>query len=116
MTDKYIIVSDDEYVYTLDTEAEDYKTLEDFEKIEFENAKKDGIDIKDYEDAILQLASDKYWEWVYNYHLEADDCNDLMNKLHEENQHIKHLIKTAYESERTELGRSVLKQLMEAIQ
>lgn len=37
-------------------------------------------------------------------------------QLEEENQHIKHTIKTMMENERTELGRSVLKQLWEAIQ
>lgn len=37
-------------------------------------------------------------------------------ELKEENKHIKHTIKTMMENERTELGRSVLKQLYEAIQ
>ena len=36
--------------------------------------------------------------------------------LKQENEHIKHTIKTMMENERTELGRSVLKQLWEAIQ
>lgn len=89
MTERYILVTDDEYCYTLDTEAEDYKTLEDFEKIEFENAEKDGVDIKEYEDAILESAYDKYWDWVYNAHIEADTCNDIMNKLYEENEILK---------------------------
>jgi hypothetical protein len=34
----------------------------------------------------------------------------------EENQHIKNTIKEAYNNERTQLGKSVLKQLMEEIQ
>ena len=89
MTERYILVTDDEYCYTLDTHDENYKTLEDFEKTEFENAKKDGIDIKDYGDAILQSASEKYWEWVYNYYVEADTCNEIMNKLYEENENLK---------------------------
>jgi uncharacterized protein (UPF0335 family) len=37
-------------------------------------------------------------------------------ELKEENQHIKNTIKEAYNNERTQLGKSVLKQLMEAIQ
>jgi DNA anti-recombination protein RmuC len=37
-------------------------------------------------------------------------------KLEEENTHIKNTIKEMYETERTALGRSVLKQLLEAIQ
>ena len=93
MTEKYILVTDDEYCYTLDTQSENYKTLEDFEKEEFENAKKDGIDIKDYEDAILEKASDNYWDWVYNNHLEADTVNDIINKLAEENEQLKQILR-----------------------
>ena len=88
MTEKYIVVSDDEYCYTLDTQAEGYRTLEDFEKEEFENAKKENVDIKEYEDAILQSASDKYWEWVYDNYLEADAVNDIMNALVDENEQL----------------------------
>ncbi len=89
MTEKYILVSDDEYCYTLDTFDENYKTLEDFEKQEFKNAKHDGIDIKDYEDDILESANDKYWDWVYNNHLDADTVNDMMNALVDENEQLK---------------------------
>ena len=80
MTERYISVTDYEYVYLLDTKNEDYKTLEDFEKKEFENAKKDNIDVEEYEDAILQSASDKYWDYAYNYHIEADTVCDLLNE------------------------------------
>ena len=80
MTERYISVTDDEYVYFLDTKSRKYKTLEDFEKAEFENAKKDNIDVEEYEDAILQSAFDKYWEYVYDYHIEADIVCDLLNK------------------------------------
>ena len=80
MTERYISVTDDEYVYFLDTESEDYKTLEYFEKKEFETAKKDNIDIEEYEDAILQSASDKYWDYVYEYHVEADVVCDILNE------------------------------------
>ena len=41
---------------------------------------------------------------------------DLLNDLNNENEHIKHLIKEAYQTERTDLGKSVLKQLLEVIQ
>ena len=95
MNERYISVTDDEYVYFLDIESENYKTLEDFEKAEFENAKKDNIDIEEYEDAILQSASDKYWDYVYEYHVEADTVCDLLNdqnrqikKLKEENSYL----------------------------
>ena len=41
---------------------------------------------------------------------------DLLNDLNYENEHIKQLIKEAYHNERTKLGQSVLKQLLETIQ
>ena len=41
---------------------------------------------------------------------------DELNALHEENTHIKNTIQEAYNNERTTLGKSVLKQLWEAIQ
>lgn len=41
---------------------------------------------------------------------------DRLNQLNEENEHIKQTIKDMINTERTELGRSVLKQLWEAIQ
>ena len=44
------------------------------------------------------------------------ETTDLLNKLYEENQTIKQAIIEAYKNERTALGRSVLKQLLEAIQ
>lgn len=48
-----------------------------------------------------------------------DDFDELlkkMNELADEKEQIKHTIKEAYETERTSLGKSVLKQLLEAIQ
>ena len=44
------------------------------------------------------------------------DLETKIMKLKKENEHIKHTIKTMMENERTELGRSVLKQLWEQIQ
>ena len=41
---------------------------------------------------------------------------DLVNNLYGENTQIKSTIKEAYQSERTMIGKSVLKQLMETIQ
>jgi len=45
----------------------------------------------------------------------SEICNEL-NKLTEENEHIKQTIKDMIKTERTELGQSVLRQLGEAIQ
>ena len=50
------------------------------------------------------------------YISDARLLKNLLNELHEENQQIKHTIKEAYTNERTALGKSVLKQLLEAIQ
>ena len=44
------------------------------------------------------------------------EANEWLNTLAEENEHIKHTIKTMMDTERTELGQSVLRQLWEAIQ
>ena len=41
---------------------------------------------------------------------------NILNELHEENTHIKHTIKTMMESERTELGKNILKQLKDRIE
>ena len=41
------------------------------------------------------------------------DFEDIVNNLHNENEHIKQTIKEAYKNERTALGRSVLKQLID---
>ena len=40
----------------------------------------------------------------------------LLNSLADESKQIKHIIKEAYNNERTQIGKSVLKQLMEQIQ
>ena len=45
-----------------------------------------------------------------------EDLCQLMNKLNEENTRIKQTIKEAYENERTQIGRNVLKQLLEKIE
>ena len=50
---------------------------------------------------------------TYDY---VTDVCPLLNQLSEENKQIRSLITEAYQTERTDLGRSVLKQLMEAIQ
>lgn len=41
---------------------------------------------------------------------------DTLNELYNENKQIKHTIQEAYNHERTALGKSILKQLIEAIQ
>ena len=45
----------------------------------------------------------------------SEICNEL-NTLVDENEHIKQVIKEAIDNERTELGKSVLKQLLNNIE
>ena len=42
--------------------------------------------------------------------------HELLQQTQKENEHIKQTIREAYETERTQLGHNVLKQLLEAIQ
>ena len=51
-------------------------------------------------------------DWSGSY----DELFEDIKRLEKENEQIKHLIKEAYNNERTQLGKSVLKQLLEAIQ
>ena len=46
----------------------------------------------------------------------GDECCNLLNELAEENTHIKNTIKELYQTERTQIGKNTLKQLIEAIQ
>jgi hypothetical protein len=50
---------------------------------------------------------------TYDY---VTDVCPLLNQLSEENKQIRNIITELYQTERTDLGRSVLKQLMEVIQ
>ena len=43
------------------------------------------------------------------------ETTDILNNLYEENEHIKNSIQEAYKNERTALGRSVLKQLIDGV-
>ena len=50
---------------------------------------------------------------TYDY---VTDVCPLLNQLSEENKQIRNIITEQYNNERTQLGKSVLKQLYEAIQ
>lgn len=43
---------------------------------------------------------------------DSEDMVDLLNELHEENTTIRQTIKEAIQNERTQIGKSVLKQLL----
>ena len=56
-------------------------------------------------------------EWHYDHIDEDRDAwRHKCQELEKENEQIKHLIKEAYNNERTHIGKNTLKQLMEAIQ
>ena len=69
-------------------------------------------------DTINIMDNTKFREQIYINKSSKDmKCLvELLNELNDENQHIKNTIKKAYTNERTQLGKSVLKQLIEAIQ
>ena len=50
---------------------------------------------------------------TYDY---VSEICPILNELVTENQHIKNLITEAYQNERTSLGKSVLKQLIETME
>ncbi|WP_296862660.1 hypothetical protein [uncultured Methanobrevibacter sp.] len=52
---------------------------------------------------------------AYN-HINAKKITKRLNKLSDENEMIRNTINEMYKNERTQLGKSVLKQLLEAIQ
>ena len=52
---------------------------------------------------------------IVDTYIQADIICNRLNKLYDENKQIKHTIQEAYETERTAIGRSVLKQLLNNI-
>ena len=53
---------------------------------------------------------------IVDTYIQSEIICDRLNKLYDENKQIKHTIHEAYNHERTALGKSILKQLIEAIQ
>lgn len=48
--------------------------------------------------------------------LTTNEVVELLNMLHEENEQLKTMIREAYNNERTQIGRNVLKQLIEQME
>ena len=71
-------------------------------------------ELNDENDVLKQQLKTKYI--VNKQYEELQKVKEENEELKSENQHIKNLITEAYANERTALGKSVLKQLMEAIQ
>ena len=76
--------------------------------------------IRDYgelinQEEICELLNELHDKYIDEYALRETLQLDLQ-RVEEENTHIKNTIKEMYNNERTELGKSTLKQLLETIQ
>jgi hypothetical protein len=94
---------------TLDTEKLTFK--------EFDRGMKrgKGIDLERISDLVYELYNENE-----QLQFKLKECHDnklfSRRELEKENERIKHMIQEAYETERTQIGKNVLKQLMEAIE
>ena len=105
------------------TEKEIYKNcvalLEEWEDVNYcEHAfkfKDEWLTDKEVVDLLKQLNDENE-----QLQFKLKECNDnklfSRRELEKENERIKHMIQEAYETERTQIGKNVLKQLMEAIE
>jgi hypothetical protein len=75
---------------------------------------KKRFDYNQYDDGFQSIYDRKNDEYLTDWDLSK--IEELLNELHDENTHIKNTITEMYETERTEIGKSILRQLKEAIQ
>ena len=68
------------------------------------------------DDDDADIWEDDYFLAVAYNHANAKKITKRLNKLADENEMIRNTINEMYKKERTQLGKSVLKQLMEQIQ
>ena len=68
------------------------------------------------EDDDADIWEDNHFLAVAYNHINAKKITKRLNKLADENEMIRNTINEMYNNERTQLGKSVLKQLLEAIQ
>lgn len=68
------------------------------------------------EDDDADIWENNYFLAVAYNHINAKKITKRLNKLADENEMIRNTINEMYKNERTQLGKSVLKQLLEAIQ
>ena len=88
--------------------------LQRIQRIQRQEIKQEVVQLTEWIDQLQQLADE--------YHFKLEDVPDIMeeyilidNEVIEQ-KNIENLIKEAYETERTQIGKNVLKQLLEAIQ
>ena len=53
---------------------------------------------------------------IVDTYIQSEIICDRLNELYDENKQIKHTIQEAYETERTALGKSVLKQILDNVE
>ena len=104
----------------------DWQTKQPFDYTAYEVHSSSITDTKDEMEDLCLLLNELHEENIkckeYNATIYANsmknDRNHLkqISQLKKENEHLKQLIKEAYETERTQLGKSVLKQLIEQIE
>ena len=82
------------------------------------------VRILDYSEKEVRIFDEHNQKNIFNIFFEGldsaiclkgalEDTVDLLNELNNENNHIKQTIQEAYKNERTSIGKSVLKQLLE---
>ena len=81
----------------------------------WDNEKETGLNVFEMIDELNNLSEEKE-----KLQFELKECRDnklfSRRELEKENERIKHIIKEAYNNERTKLGQSVLKQLINNIE
>lgn len=83
------------------------------------NYNKNGvIKMNDKRFTRIICSNDEYTGSLYCYDepLKIETVCDMLNELTEENEHIKNTIQDMIQTERTEIGKSILKQLWSRIQ
>ena len=63
-----------------------------------------------------KISNEECGFWLWHNKNESQKVCDKLNNILDENEHIKQVIKEAYNNERTHIGKNTLKQLMEQIQ
>ena len=93
-----------------------------FDRITAEYIVKEWNALTNENEELKSALSDIDWNYEQSMENEIETSNENIlllkdvKQLKKENEHIRQTIKTLYETERTQIGKNVLKQLYEAIQ
>jgi hypothetical protein len=104
MADRFIRVENDEFFYIADA-SKLSRNLEWFEEYYKE----------DYPEDYEQVAKEEYFEYLYENSMSGSEVEGTMNDLHDKVIRYESTILDSLHTERTELGRMVLKQLVEKL-